>query len=659
MPPRARKNRIRSGYSRRIRRSNAGRERESRGPTVHILRAHEAIPGERSGEVNTIFASAPPTGLNDRASLWNTDEKEFTAVRAEGPAHPSSMKKTFIIGGAIVVLLGGATLYYFLKPVRPDVGLSFSNPGQVRGGEPFSITVSYSNYSNAVLQNAKLSLAAPLGVSFLGMPEGQRVIEQSIGDIGPGSVSQQTFSLVVLGGTETVQRLTATIGYQTANSKAEFRNSADFDVPVGQPALGLTIAAPEKIVSGENFDVTIAYQNNGSEDFKNLHLRVDYPPVFQFVKSDAPPDRGKNYWNIGTLARGEAGKIVISGNAIGNEGSVFKITAQLLGDVLGQTYALGSQEAGVSIATSPLSLGITVNGSVEIIARRGDTLRYNVAYKNNSDTAFQGATIRAAATGNMFDFATAQTNGSFDSIMNIFSWNAGNAPELANIAPGQAGSVSFSVKLKSDFSIRRISDKNYILKVQGTIESPTVPAGTAAQKTVSVAALETKVGGEVALRAAGFSRDAASGILNSGPYPPKVNTPTQYTVHWIITNYATDVSGVKLSAFLQSGAHFTGKTKSTTGSAPAYNPSSGEVSWQIDRIPATKGVLGQPVEAIFQVENTPAVNQVGQNVVLVGETKMAAHDDFADQDLSVVASPVTTDVPDDTTFGQIDRRVQP
>ena len=192
----------------------------------------------------------------------------------------------------------------------------------------------------------------------------------------------------------------------------------------------------------------------------------------------------------------------------------------------------------------------------------------------------------------------------------------------------------------------------------GTIQSLTVPAGTAADKTISVATLETKVAGEVALRAAGFSRDAASGILNSGPYPPKINTPTQYTIHWVITNYATDISGVQVSAFLQSGTRFTGKVKSTSDAVPAYNPSSGGITWHIDRIQATKGAIGQPIEVIFQVENTPAINQVGQNVALLGETRIEAHDDFTDQPLFVVAPPVMTDIPNDTSFGNIDRRVQ-
>ena len=63
-------------------------------------------------------------------------------------------------------------------------------------------------------------------------------------------------------------------------------------------------------------------------------------------------------------------------------------------------------------------------------------------------------------------------------------------------------------------------------------------------QTVGLADLETKVAGLVKIESKAYFRDADSGIANSGPWPPKANQATQYTVHWRITNYATDISRV-------------------------------------------------------------------------------------------------------------------
>ena len=65
------------------------------------------------------------------------------------------------------------------------------------------------------------------------------------------------------------------------------------------------------------------------------------------------------------------------------------------------------------------------------------------------------------------------------------------------------------------------------------------------------------------------------------------------------------------------------------------------------------------MEAVFQVEATPAVNQVGQSLELMNETSLTATDVFTNQDLTDKDGVITTDLPDDNNVGFGDRRVQP
>jgi hypothetical protein len=118
--------------------------------------------------------------------------------------------------------------------------------------------------------------------------------------------------------------------------------------------------------------------------------------------------------------------------------------------------------------------------------------------------------------------------------------------------------------------------------------------------------------------------------------------PTQFTVHWKVANYATDVQGVELSAFLKPGVTWTGNTQSNSGSAPTYNPRTQEVSWRIDRIPATKGVVSDPFEAIFQIEALPNLTMIGRALSLVGETRLKSFDEFTGAELFHVAPALTT-----------------
>ena len=198
------------------------------------------------------------------------------------------------------------------------------------------------------------------------------------------------------------------------------------------------------------------------------------------------------------------------------------------------------------------------------------------------------------------------------------------------------------------------------------IRPPTVPPGTAASSTVSVVDLTTKLGGNIVLNGLAYHGEptagvggsmGASGIKNTGPYPPVVNKASQYTIHWLITNYATDANNVTISAYLQSGTSCTGADKVPASTTFSCDSTSGAVSWQIPVVPATTGITGKPLEAVFQVKNTPAINQLGQDVTLVGPVSLAATDAFTSSTMQASIAPVTTALPNDTSVNPNARQV--
>lgn len=571
--------------------------------------------------------------------------------------------KLVVLGAAIVGVLAIGSLFGFITPLGSRsqiVSFEFSSPGQVLVGQPFTLGVSFSNPSDKILKNVKLIVALPSGISFLGQPQDQRVMEQTVGDLGPGSLTPVTFNMIATDGAQSLKRLSAKLQYGIANSSAEFEDKSDVDIVVGPPAIGLTLDGPAKVFSGEDFEMKLAYQNNSSQDFKNLKLRLEYPPFFKFKSSSLDPDSGNNEWNLGGLVRGAQSELTIRGNAVGPEQSFFGFQAIVTADFSGQTYAVNSQALSSSIAASALSVSALLNGSPNYVAGIGQGMTYEIHYRNNSQIVFQNITVRATITSELFDIPSVSGNAFFNSVTNTLTWTPANSPQLASLAPGQEGVVAFTVGLKQDFPIRRLGDKNYILKLQTQVESPTVPPGTTAAKTISVASLENKVAGQFAVDARAYFRDAASGILNDGPYPPKVNQPTQYTIHWLVFTKAADMSNMNLSASLQSGARWTGKVKTNiAGSEPVFDSASGRVTWNIPNLPANRGTVGSPAEAIFQIEATPPVNQVGGALILLDTTQGEAHDDFADLTVQASDAPLDTSLSDDQTIQDVQRGIEP
>ncbi len=601
-------------------------------------------------------------------SPWAEDKNIGGFGENEPPTETSKMSafsKIFVFV-LVIALAGFGYYYFFMRTAGADVSVEFSDPGRILSGQPFRVTVSFSNNSEQVLKNAVLSVYLPEGVSYLDGSGSQRVIETNVGDVGPGSINPNVYNIIAVSSGQFVKRIEARLSYRLGGSTAEFETRKSFDFSFEEQAIGLSFDVPQGVFSGINFDMVVKYQNNTRQDFQSSAvLKMNYPQSFNFVKASAENlpvqagSPGNDTWDLGKLPKNATGSITITGNLVGASNSSFDFSGIVSTVFKGQNFSIAEQTANVSISESPLSVSPSVNGSPDYVARAGEEIIYNLRYKNGSSAAMNNVVVRAKLSSEMFDFSTVKTDAFFDARSNTFTWITANTSALSQVLPGGEGTLTLDVRLKENFPIRRISDKNYVLKLDVQIESPTVPPGTSATKTMSVAALETKVMGKIEVAAKAFWRDAASGILNGGYYPPRVGSPTQYTIHWIVYNYSTDVSNAVVSAFLQSGARWTGKVKSNASSQPVYDQTTGKVTWELGTIMATKGVVSTPPEAIFQVELTPAPNQVGQYVTFLGSTGIEADDNFTGTKLSNSYREMTTLLPDDTTIsGSVDRAVQ-
>lgn len=563
-----------------------------------------------------------------------------------------SLRAKVILIFLAVAVAGGIVVWYVVYQARLARGLEMeiASPQQVLIGVPFDLRVIMSNSSQSPLQDVRLTVNLPDGLAFLGSPPAKNVDFKEAGTIGIGGFSQQTFKLIALNGANTFKQITASASYLSGSLSSRFQKETKRDLAVGGYAITLDIVAPQKIFNGENFETEISYKNVSDIDFGDLRLKIDYPITFTLIKATLPPDVGNNIWLLGGLRKGSENRFKITGNAIGPEGASFDVKVSLESSFLGQTYEISANSAAIAVSSSPLSLKIVLNDDPDFAAGLDTPLNYTLAYANNTDVGLRDVIVQAQLIGEMFDFSFLSTNGIFRSTDNTLTWNASVVPQLGTLAPGQSGSMTFSLKTKKAYPIKRLSDKNFVLKVTAAIESPTVPSFVAAERTFGLSQLEAKVRGQTAVDAKVFFRDAASGIVNKGPFPPKVNQPTQYTAHWQIANYGTDVKEIEVRAFLAGNVRFTGVSNTSTGiPGPTYNERTQEVVWQISRIPATVGVISKPLEAIFQIEAMPSLANLNSFMPLIQETSLKAIDEFTDQNLTWQDSPVTTQLPDDTT----------
>ncbi|MDE2001879.1 MAG: hypothetical protein KGI60_04940 [Patescibacteria group bacterium] len=571
------------------------------------------------------------------------------------------MKSRFVRWAIVVLLAVSAVSVFYIWRIQSSQGLDLSVdvPSGVESGVPFDLKVNFTNNSSAVLNDARIAVTLPDGVAFFGSPADKTIDTQDLGNVGQGSLVQESFSLVVIAPEQTTKTMRIALSYTPSTLGARFEKDTQADVTVQSSGIALTITPPQQVTSGEEFETTVAFQNTSGVDFSNLKLTMEYPPSFSFSSASLKPDQDTNVWNLGDLLKGSEGKITIKGNLTGSENDIYTFNAGISEGVQGQTYPVSTGSATTSITASPLALTIHVNNSNDpnMVVHAGDTLQYVLSYINGTNVPLHNVMIQAQLAGEMFDNATIDPQGAYRQGDSVLIWDTGSTPSLALLPPGNAGALPFTVQVKKDFPISRFSDKNYMLTVNAQISSPT--PSQSSTPFLTKAQLQTKVVGQLHLASQAYFRDANSGFLNEGSLPPKANQPTQFTIHWSLSSAAADVSGLQVQGTLADGVKMIGTPQSNSGSLPQYDPSTNQVTWQVNQVQANQGIIGTPIEAVFQVEATPTGAMAGTYMPLIGATTVSGTDVFTGNALTDTAPAVTTQLTDDSTVHPGDGVVQP
>ncbi|MBI2591816.1 MAG: hypothetical protein HYW34_04025, partial [Candidatus Brennerbacteria bacterium] len=275
----------------------------------------------------------------------------------------------FVVIGIIAAMGFMAYQYFFSRGVSVEI----TGPAEVQIGVPFVITVNYSNNSSNIIKGGNLSLEMPEGATLLGGSENQVIFNKEVGDLGSGSVSQENYRVLFTRGENISKRFLARLSYRLFSGGSRFEASGELTVGVREPGVLVDLIAPAKILSGDQFEVKVKYQNVSGIDFSGLKLQIDYPANFTFKDSSLRPSSGNNMWTLGDLNKGSEGEFSIKGQIVGPSNSFFNIAAKLSMSLLGRVYVVNERSASLAISASPVELDIFVNNGKDYVAKAGDT----------------------------------------------------------------------------------------------------------------------------------------------------------------------------------------------------------------------------------------------------------------------------------------------
>lgn len=531
--------------------------------------------------------------------------------------------KLILVALGLAVILGLIGFWAWQKNSysKEILKLEILGPEEAALGQEVEYTVRYKNNGNVRLEDPRLTFEFPT-YSLVGEGGTMRK-ETALESIYPGQEQTFSFKARLIGKEGDIKKAQAWLNYRPKNLKARYESETSHNVRINSVPLTLEFDLPSKIDAGKEINFQLNYFSNVDYPLANLGIKIEYPSDFEF-QTAKPKPLDKTDWNIGLLNKAEGGRIQITGNLSGEIGEQKQFRAQLGTWLDGEFVVLKETVRAVQIVTPSLYISQQINGSSQYVARAGDTLHYEIFFKNIGNDAFSNLFLVVKLEGDLFDLQTAKAPlADFESGDNslVFDWR--KVPKLQFLDAQEEGRIEFWVDLKDDWLITNADQKNPTLK-------DNVFLGQAQKE------FTTKVNSKLVIIQKGYYQDEAFG--NAGPNPPQAGAQTTFTIIWQAKNYYNDVKGVRVRATLGNNVRLTGRIF-PADSRLTFDSNSHEVVWELDDMEAGKGVLSPAPSVAFQVALTP---QYGGNSNLVGQAKITGEDEFTNLIIDGDSSPITT-----------------
>ncbi len=548
---------------------------------------------------------------------------------------------------AIVAIIWGQ-----IKFSKNNVVIDVKTPQDIASGKEFTLVIEYKNNNRVDLNEAYLIVDFPSGVFS---PEGEELSREQRGlkTIRKKSDGREEFKVRFIGDKGEFKTVNARLEYRPQNISSRFENYATARIEINSVLIGIKIDGPDNVMAGQETGYLIEYENKTNKEISDLRIDVEYSEDFKIKNTEPKPMAGsKNTWQLDKLKAGEKRAISLVGVLEGEEGEdkILKVTIGTVENE--QPLKYSRSEYSTKIAPSPLLLSI----DIEDVSKEGCNinsgrrLNYRIGFKNNTDVAFEELILKTYLEDSVFDFKTVNLYGVgfFDSRQNFITWAGGEIQKLDILEPGDSGEVKFSVSLEKPIPMASYNSKNFQVKIVSEIGTLTVPAKFAISELKITKELSCKINTDLVIESKGFYYEPSSGIVNTGPLPPKVDGITTYTIHWEITNSTNDAENVRVSSVLPQGITWSNYyINRISNSQIYYNERTKEVVLEVSKIPAGIGYVLPVYELIFQISLRPSINQVGQTPFLINETILEGKDTFTGKTLSGWSSPVNTLIPDD------------
>ena len=502
-------------------------------------------------------------------------------------------------------------------------------PDAIEAGQKVDYILKYKNNSDITLTNPRLIFEYPKSSLVEG---GKLRVERQLDDIYPGKEEAITFSARILGQENDSKKAQAWIEFQPKNLKAKYEVSTSQTAIVKFSPLTFELDLPSRLETNKDFSFSLNYFSNIDYPLSQLRVKIDYPAGFEFVGSQ-PAAVENNEWLLPVLNKAEGGRIVVTGRINGSIGEQKDFKASLGLWQEGEFVLLKETTKGVAMTKPMIYVSQLVNGSNDYIASLGESLHYEIFFKNIGQSSFENLFLVVNLEGETFDLNTLRAFGAtYHQGDNSLIWDWKKNSQLRLLGADEEGKIEFWVDLKDDpasSASRNISVKN------------SVDLSPAREE------FSLKVNTKLILDQKIFFNDGSFGT--NGSLPLQVGQATAFTITWQAKNFYNDLTGVKVKAILSPGISLTGQLMPRDAKF-VFDSQSREIIWDVGDLSADSSGASQSFS--FQVSITPSPSQRGQAPSILDSIEISGDDIWTQERVSVQMPGLNTGILNDAGFIQ-------
>ncbi|MEI8327584.1 MAG: hypothetical protein WCG02_00415 [Candidatus Taylorbacteria bacterium] len=573
-----------------------------------------------------------------------------------------------LIGSAIfcVIALGtGAYLFFNGSNLisADNITITVNAPVSVPGGTPVAFDIVVTNKNNVDLQTADLAVEFPAGTTDpVDSTKELKKFQELLGDISAGSAAEKTVKAIMFGEENTQRSIVVTVAYKVKGSNSLFTKNTTYDVLISSSPISVTVDTFKEVASGQEFDMKVGLKSNSQDTLKSIVMKAQYPPGYAFISADIKPLTDNATWKIGDIPPGGARNIIIHGKLTGEDSELrvfrFAVGAQSSTDQknIGTQYM--AVEHDVTVQKPFISLAVSINGdetSTDYIGQSGSSNNIEIDWVNNLPVFVSNMVITAKLSGTAYDKLNVQPRlGSFQSISDQIVWNQQTNPDLASVAAGATGVVSFSLIPKSTSTVNSSVTNPQILTSVTVSGNRTQETGVSSS--LSAAATRTiRVASNVSL--SGRVVRTVGPFTNTGPVPLKAEKVTTFTVIWDVDNTSNPVGNAEVTAILPTNVKWM-KNVSPSSENVTYDSNTGKITWQVGNIGTYTLNTNKRREVAFQVSVMPGVDLIGQTIMLIDTATLTGLDSFTGAKLTSTQGNMTSRFSTDPAYKDGDGNVE-